>query len=648
MEYLIDIRGVSKTYMVGSSEVQALRDVSIQIRPGEFVALTGSSGSGKSTLLHIMGFLDRPDSGEYIFSGSAVHGLSDSRLAAIRAGMVGFVFQAFHLLPRTTARDNVLLPMVYAGDGTNSARADECLAQVGLSDRSAHKSNELSGGQRQRVAIARSLANNPLVLFADEPTGKLDAKSRGEVMALFRDLSARGLTIVMVTHDPEVAAEAHRIVHVKDGVIVSDQATKPAGTGNIIQRRLGLPKARVGFSLSELREQMRVAFVSILNHKMRSALTMLGMFIGVGAVIALMTISDGFMRSLISSTGGADASNLWVVPAEKTSTRFSMDDIRTIKDSCPYIESAKPGIGNSLKVTAGKKNADAYISGGDGIRPGEKPKPGAPKVLAGRMFSSEEDEGLARVAVLSEATAKKLFEKGDAVNQEIRINGGSFQVVGVLEESQMEKAFGGRLMVTLPFHTALKRVFGQNTFAYIELKAAGPEIVNDARTQVILALRRAHPLQREDKGDVFEVRTFGSMMRNFEAMFGKFSIVIYCIAGVSLLVGGIGIMNIMLVSVTERTREIGLRKALGARSSDILTQFLIESVVLCVCGGALGVAFGMTVAWILFFFIKIQPVLKMTTILFAFLFSSLIGVTFGMWPAARAARLDPVEALRYE
>ena len=237
MSVILKLSGISRKYKIGTQEVHALKSVTLEINKNEYVALMGPSGSGKSTLMNILGCLDTPNSGEYFLNGKDVSKMQDDDLAEIRNKEIGFVFQTFNLLPRSSALDNVALPLIYAGFNKESRtkRALEVLNQVSLSDRVHHKPNELSGGQRQRVAIARALVNNPSIILADEPTGNLDSKTSHEIMALFEEIYKNGNTIILVTHEEDIAQHAHRIIRLKDGLVESDTVN-----GKVIKKESSL------------------------------------------------------------------------------------------------------------------------------------------------------------------------------------------------------------------------------------------------------------------------------------------------------------------------------------------------------------------------------------------------------------------------
>jgi len=654
-KYLIDIRSLCREYGTGSSRVKALDNVSLRIKPGEFVSIVGASGSGKSTLLHILGFFDKPDRGEYYFAGNLTNSFSELQLAAVRNKMIGFVFQSFYLLSRTSAMDNVALPMVYNSQRTNRTRRSlECLKLVGLLDRAKHKSNEMSGGQCQRVAVARALVNKPLIILADEPTGNLDSKSRQEVMDLFKKLNDSGLTVVLVTHDPEVAAQTKRIVRMKDGVIISDETkTAQAEEKEKTFSKPRLPEARFGFTFFEFAEQIIVALRSVWRNKLRSALTVLGMFIGVGAIIALMTISEGFMKDLFNNSEGEYASTIvaYISWKKQNADKLTFGDVSAIKENCPLIETVSPNVSGGVLLSLGDKKLEASLASDDGsmakrLKNGKLP---SGNTLTGRPINAEDNDGRAKVAIINNTAAKKFFGTPEAaLNNEIRINNMNFTVIGVMSDYKAESMFNSNsYRIIVPLNTAMKRVLGRENLDSIEMTATSPETVEEAHKQVVAALRKQRSY-REDKENDFEVQSVSDQIKSFKSTMGKISMVVYGIAAISLLVGGIGIMNIMLVSVTERTREIGLRKALGAKNSDILGQFIIEAVVLCLLGGLIGIGFGLAIAWTASIFIKVTPAIKISTVLFAFLSSCAIGIAFGFWPAWRAAKLDPIIALRYE
>ncbi|HOW88757.1 MAG TPA: ABC transporter ATP-binding protein, partial [Elusimicrobiales bacterium] len=279
---MIELKGIRKVYRMGGEPLEVLKGVDLSIGQGEFVAIMGPSGSGKSTLMHILGLLDKPSSGSYRLLGREISELDDVESSYLRARVIGFVFQQFNLLPRMTAEANVALPQIYLGERSRPADARGRLAQVGLGDRAGHRPNQLSGGQQQRVAIARALVNDPRIIFADEPTGNLASDQSNEIMGIFRELNERGITIVLVTHEPDIAAWADRVIKVKDGLVVEDTVRRTREKGSAAPR----PRLPGSFLLSRLEvyENLLSSVNSIISNKTRSFLTMLGIIIGVGAL----------------------------------------------------------------------------------------------------------------------------------------------------------------------------------------------------------------------------------------------------------------------------------------------------------------------------------------------------------------------------
>jgi len=655
---MIELNELYKTYGKGEVLVPALKNVFLTIEQGEFVAIVGPSGSGKSTLLHILGFLDRPDKGTYKIFGTDISQLSDDGLAHLRNNLVGFVFQQFHLLRRTSALENVELPLIYAGGTNIKEKAVGELKSVGLLKRKKHMPNELSGGEQQRVAIARALVNDPMIIFADEPTGNLDTKSEEEIMKILTMLNEQGKTIIMVTHEKEVAQHAKRIITMRDGEIVSDVSDKNNGTKRALSASSVSAKEIVAqshshFARVEFAEHLRQSFRAIFANKARSFLSMLGILFGVAAVIAMVALGEGAKQSMedrlktlgsnLLSIRGGSATHRGVAGAPGTITRFTLDDVEAIRELKPLIKRVSGYVNGSGQIVYKNENCNTSIYGvGDDY--GEM-RATIPEV--GRWFTKENMARRDKVAVLGITVVNKLFGNKSPIGETVKINRINFKIIGIAPE----KGSGGYRdhddVVYIPITTAMYRVLGKDYLSGIHAEVEDAELSDKAQQEIKQLIIKRHRIYKNDD-DSFHIRDMSEIQEMLSSTTKTMSLLLGCIAAISLLVGGIGIMNIMLVSVTERTGEIGLRKAVGARARDIMTQFLIEAIAMTLSGGFMGILLGVAASIILSYAAGWVTKVTISNIMLAVGFSVSIGMFFGLLPAHKAAQLNPIEALRYE
>ena len=655
---MIELRDIKKTYTMGENTVHALRGISLTIEDGDFVAIMGPSGSGKSTLTQILGLLDVPSSGSYKLNGREISQLEEDELAVFRRHEIGFIFQQFNLLPRLTARENVALPLLYSAHDMDQSIAQPLLDRVGLGTRSGHKPNELSGGQQQRVAIARSLVNKPRMILADEPTGNLDSQSEKEIMDVLRELNEQGITVVIVTHEDEIGLQAKRLIRLRDGNIQTDERREP------LRAPKSLPAPVVAVStegedtilgfLRDFFEHVTLGLKTLAANKVRTVLSMLGILIGVAAVVAMLALGKGAQRSIedqLASLG----SNLLILKSGSVSiggvkqevgsiTRLGHDDAIALKTAIPEIKESAPIVNGRVQVTYGNHNWSTNVSGvGPAYAEMHSVEP-----EVGRFLTEEDNAKRSRVAVLGATVARELFGDANAIGENFKINKILFQVVGVLPEKGASGFRDQDDVVMIPVKTAMYRLLGKNFVDSIELEAASSddtEYVTQNALQ-IMNQRKRIPLSARD--EAFQIRNMADIQAALSESNRTMSLLLASIALISLVVGGIGIMNIMLVSVTERTKEIGLRKAIGARRRDILLQFLAESVVVSACGGIIGIILGWTVTLLLSNVAGWAAIVSFDSVALAFLFSASIGVVFGIYPARKAAKLNPIEALRFE
>jgi macrolide transport system ATP-binding/permease protein len=683
----IEVRGLGKTYRVGEHEIRALRDVNLTVAQGEFVAIMGASGSGKSTLMNIIGCLDQPTEGELRLGGIDAAGLDEPALARIRSRRIGFVFQSFNLLSRTSAAENVALPLFYAGQSRGSApKVRDTLALLGLLDRENNNPNQLSGGQQQRVAIARALINNPTILLADEPTGNLDSVTAQEILRSIRALNReRGLTVVLVTHEPNLAATADRIITMGDGLVVSDERKPESSRGSpppASSHDDATSRSQLAEAASFIGMALLAAGRGIGRNKLRSALTMLGIFIGVAALIAMLAVGEGARATLKKQIDSLGTDLLIVLPGttRANGVRAGAGSASTLRvsDGAAILEedSAVADLSymnrQSAQTVNGSQNWQTTVQG---VTPSYLKIRNWP-VVDGRALAEQDEEQARTVCLLGQTVVGNLFgEFQEPVGSTIRVKNVDMEVVGVLGvKGHSATGQDQDDTVLIPFRTSQERVLGvaapsstqnqstvftapPNPFGIqpkltgfvhtIYVQARSSALVQTALRQVTQTLEKAHRI-KSGQPDDFTVRDLTEIAAVAEQSSRAMEVLLAVIASISLLVGGIGIMNILLVSVRERTREIGIRMAIGARRVHILLQFLVEASLLSLMGGGAGVFIGVAASKIISLAAGWPTLLDPAVVTLAFVFSAAIGVFFGYYPARQASHLNPIDALRYE
>lgn len=648
MTALLELKEIRRSYPSGDGMVEVLKGITLTINAGEMVAIVGASGSGKSTLMNILGCLDKPTRGTYRVAGTDVSTLSGDALAQLRREHFGFIFQRYHLLSHLTAAQNVEVPAVYAGTERKArlARAKELLTRLGLGDRSDYQPSQLSGGQQQRVSIARALMNGGQVILADEPTGALDSHSGEEVMAILHQLRDRGHTVIIVTHDPQVAAQAERIIEIRDGEIIANPPAKTSATS--AAKHEGVVTSVGGWRqfTSRFQEALTMAWRAMAANKMRTLLTMLGIIIGIASVVSIVVVGDAAKQLVLADIRSIGTNTIDVYPGKdfgddepQNQQALKYDDLLAIQKQ-PWVRSATPSVSQNLRLRYGNIDVAASANGVSG----QYFNVYGMTFSEGTAFNAEQQGRRAQVVVLDSNTRRQLFpDKASVVGEVILVGNMPATVIGVAEEKQSMFGSSKILRVWLPYSTIAGRIMGQSWLNSITVRVNEGYSSEQAEQQLTQLLNLRH-----GKKDFF-VWNMDGVLKTAEKTTRTLQLFLTLVAVISLLVGGIGVMNIMLVSVTERTREIGIRMAVGARAGDVLSQFLIEAVFVCLVGGALGVILSMLIAFTLQLFlpgweIGFSPVALLT----AFLCSTFTGVLFGWLPARNAARLDPVDALARE
>jgi ABC-type lipoprotein export system ATPase subunit/ABC-type antimicrobial peptide transport system permease subunit len=638
---------VTRTFDTGDMKVVALRDVSVEIAPGEFVSVIGPSGCGKTTLLSLMGGLDRPTSGRVFAAGLALDELSETALADYRLQRAATIFQTFNLIGAMSVLENVSLPLLLAGIGPaeRRARALHLLELVGLEGKSRVRASRLSGGEQQKVAIARALANRPGLILADEPTGSLDSAAGKRILDLLKDLNRRGATVVLVTHDPEVARHSNRALRMMDGRAFELESN----SRNVRNQDPVMVPPRLHW-----RDTLRLGLLSAGRRPLRTFLTTTGVAIGIAAMSLIVALSGGLSYAL--SAPGLSANRLdevTVRPAPEASLSFDAATISTLAEvqhvKAVWGEVALPG-GFSATTAAPSLKTDRLIALAPRAWWTEPPA-----LVAGAMPTSD---SLSQVVLSrSEAIALGFTSPAAAVGKVVTftVNAAkpatlSLLVVGVVSDVAMPGGVTGALA---PYQlvrdqwgaSAALNGWKQGEFTSITVLADSGETVDGVRDQI------------EALG--FQAESTGDQLRGFEELLGRLRVALLGLSVVALLLACLGIANTMYTAVLERTREIGILKAVGARSRDILLLFVAEAALIGLVGGVLG---GVVAAFLSRLGNSavdalVPPVAGAAVEVFrpdivvavaALVLAVLLSMGSGLLPAVRAAAQEPMKALHHE
>ena len=638
---LIEIEKLNKYFGTGENQAHILKDINLSIDQGDFVAIIGASGSGKSTLMNIIGCLDTASSGVCRIDGKETIAMNADELSDLRQRKFGFIFQRYNLLAALNANENVALPAVYAGmpSRERKSRADALLDKLGLKEKTQNRPNQLSGGQQQRVSIARALMNGGEIILADEPTGALDSKSGETVLEILQDLHREGHTIIMVTHDPNIAATASRVIEIKDGRIIKDERQQPYQH----EQKLTKGKYLAPRFWDQLVESFKMATSAIMAHKLRALLTMLGIVIGIASVISVVALGRGTQQQVLSNINTLGTNTMTIMNGTGFGDRrANLTKNLTVSDAellnkQGFVDSTTPSSNLSATVIYGNTNVTGSVNGVGEQYLNVK----GMKMVSGRFFNASEVKEAAQVVVIDANTQKDLGITAPVEGKVILVDKKPLKIIGLASESNNMNQTSLKLWT--PYTTLMQRISGEKHIDSLTVKVKDEVESQTAEKSVISLLSAKH-----GKKDFF-IMNSDTIKQTITSTTNTLTLLISSIALISLVVGGIGVMNIMLVSVTERTKEIGVRMAIGAKQRNILQQFLIEAILICLLGGVIGILLaGMIITLFNTLGSNFKMLLSLESVVLAVFFSTLIGVVFGYMPAKNASKLNPIVALSQE